>query len=113
MCCNGYVYTATFVIVVFDSDGAAWVPFTFFYPLPPPPTPLPFPCRTHQQIGIRDLVPRYTIVLVSDVCLRYNISSRDIDSRRGLRAVNRCIDLLRSCDPTGSAQYEPDADGPT
>ena len=36
MCCYGYVYTATLVIVRFDSDGAAWMPFYFlFFFLPP------------------------------------------------------------------------------
>ena len=29
MCCYSYVYTATFIIVRFDSDGAALMPFNY------------------------------------------------------------------------------------
>ena len=39
--------------------------------------------------------------MVSDACLRYTIPSLDIDSRRGHRAVNRCIDLPRSVTQQG------------
>ena len=48
VCCYGYMYTATLVIVRFDSDGAEWMPFYFlvFY------IPLVGPI----SIAIRDLV---------------------------------------------------------